>query len=79
MCFDFFFIGLGKFIVFKFVPPKASQLLPRGWVFQRTMDKTVNFLNKQGVFLATVEKAMAYFSTCGEYSQEELQRFRRLQ
>ena len=56
---------------------KASQLLPRGWVFQRTVDRKVNLLNKHGVFLSTAEKALEYFSTCGEYSVEEVQRFRR--
>ena len=37
----------------------------------------VNLLNKHGVFLSTAEKALEYFSTCGEYSVEEVQRFRR--
>ena len=56
---------------------KASQLLPRGWVYQRTVQRTLNFLNKEGVFLTTMEKALTYFSTCGEYSLEEVDRFRR--
>ena len=60
-----------------FLLSKASQLLPRGWVFQRALDRKVNLLNKHGVFLSTVEKAMEYFSTCGEYSVEEVHRFRR--
>ena len=56
---------------------KASQLLPRGWVYQRTAQRTLNFLNKEGIFLTTMEKALTYFSTCGEYSLEEVDRFRR--
>ena len=37
----------------------------------------MKFVNNHGVFLSTVEKALDYFSNCGEYSMEEMDRFRK--
>ena len=54
---------------------QANELLPFGWIYQKTEEGLVNFLNREGRLLTSFRHAFEFLRTNSEFSTEEVQRF----